>query len=59
MEKGAGISGLKPGISKISIFSDQKDPTHFVSPVSKDEDKDNAPGFYKSRKCPYRFLKIF
>lgn len=52
MEKEIGISDLKPGIGKISLFSDQKDPPHFANPVSKDEDKDSAPGYYKSRKCP-------
>lgn len=59
MEKGVGIFGFKLGISKIFIFSDQKDFIYFVSFVLKDEDKDNVFGFYKSRKCFYRFFKIF
>ena len=53
MEKEIGISDLKPGIYKISLSSDWKDPTHFANPKSKDEDKENAIVCYKSRKCPY------
>lgn len=60
MKGGVGTSGLKPSINKISLFSDKKDLTHFANPVAKDEDKNkNPPVFYKSRKYPYKFFKIF
>lgn len=39
MEKGFGISGLKPSVTKISLFSDKKDLTHFANTVANDEEK--------------------
>lgn len=50
MEKEIGISDLKPGVCKISLFSGQEDPTYSANPTLKYEDKDNGPCVLQKQK---------